>query len=180
MTDAQINFVKQQGFDDASARTCAYQYPALMLQPRIIGVLALVGVLLQAAPLFLTVSAILWWSALVPQLNPFDKLYNGLVAARRGLPPLTAAPGPRRFAQGRDVHAAHRRVAARRLARAGVGARGAPAAGARCSDLRRVLLGLLRVPSPHRERGVCQAHPALGPRCVRGRDPLLTERRRST
>jgi hypothetical protein len=37
---------------------------------------------------------------LMPRLNPFDKLYNGLVAARKGLPPLTAAPNPRRFAQG--------------------------------------------------------------------------------
>jgi hypothetical protein len=100
MSDAQINFVKQQGFRDASARTCAYQYPALMLQPRAIGALVLAGVLLQAAPLFLTLSVVLWWNALVPGLNPFDKLYNALVAARKGLPPLTAAPGPRRFAQG--------------------------------------------------------------------------------
>src|SRR5262245_7015846 len=99
-SDAQINFVKQQGFRDASARTCAYQYPALMFQPRVIGVLVLVGVLLQAAPLFLALSAVLWWNALVPGLNPFDKLYNGLVAARKGLPALTAAPRPRRFAQG--------------------------------------------------------------------------------
>jgi Domain of unknown function (DUF4395) len=100
MSDAQVNFVKQQGFEGASARTCAYQYPALMFQPRVIGVLVLAGVLLQAAPLFLTLSAVLWWSVLMPRLNPFDKLYNGLVAARKGLPPLTAAPNPRRFAQG--------------------------------------------------------------------------------
>jgi hypothetical protein len=50
--------------------------------------------------LFFTLSAVLWWSALMPRLNPFDRLYNSLVAARKGLPPLTAAPGPRRFAQG--------------------------------------------------------------------------------
>jgi hypothetical protein len=48
MSDAQVNFVKQQGFEGASARTCAYQYPALMFQPRVIGVLVLAGVLLQA------------------------------------------------------------------------------------------------------------------------------------
>jgi hypothetical protein len=100
MSEAQVNFVKQQGFKDASARTCDFQYPALMFQPRVIGVLVLAGVLLQASTLFLTLSAVLWWSALMPRLNPFDRLYNRLVAARKGLPPLTAAPSPRRFAQG--------------------------------------------------------------------------------
>ena len=62
--------------------------------------LVLAGVLLQAPTLFLILSAVLWVSALIPGLNPFDWLYNTLVAARKGLPPLTAAPGPRRFAQG--------------------------------------------------------------------------------
>lgn len=102
MSEAQVNFIKQQGFEGASARTCDVQYPALMFQPRVIGVLVLAGVLLQAPMLFLTLSAVLWWSALVPRLNPFDRLYNSLVAARKGLPALTVsvAPGPRRFAQG--------------------------------------------------------------------------------
>jgi Domain of unknown function (DUF4395) len=71
-----------------------------MFQPRVVGVLVLSGVLLQASTLFLTLSAVLWWSALMPRLNPFDRLYNSLVAARKGLPALTVAPGPRRFAQG--------------------------------------------------------------------------------
>ena len=48
----------------------------------------------------MTLSIILWWSALVPSLNPFDVLYNHLVAARKGLPRLTPAPAPRRFSQG--------------------------------------------------------------------------------
>jgi hypothetical protein len=100
MSEAHINFIKQQGFKDASARTCDFQYPGLMFQPRVIGVLALAGVLLQASTLFLTLSAVLWWSSLMPRLNPFDRLYNSLVAARKRLPALTAAPGPRRFAQG--------------------------------------------------------------------------------
>ena len=100
MSEAQVNFIKQQGFEGASARTCDVQYPALMFQPRVVGVLVLAGVLLQASMLFLTLSAVLWWSALMPRLNPFDRLYNSLVAARKGRPPLTAAPGPRRFAQG--------------------------------------------------------------------------------
>jgi hypothetical protein len=96
----QINFIKQQGFEDASARTCDFQYPALMFQPRLIGVLVLAGVLLQASPVFLTLSALLWWNALVPTMNPFDGLYNRLVAARKGRPALSPAPAPRRFAQG--------------------------------------------------------------------------------
>ena len=100
MSEARVNFIKQQGFDEASPRTCDIQYPALMLQPRVIGVLMLAGVLLQSSTLFLTLSAVLWLSALVPRLNPFDRLYNSLVAARPGRPALTMAPRPRRFAQG--------------------------------------------------------------------------------
>jgi Domain of unknown function (DUF4395) len=100
MSDVQVNFIKQQGFPDASARTCHVQYPALMFQPRVIGVLVLAGVLRQSSTLFLILSAVLWWSALMPGLNPFDRLYNSLIAARKGIPALTAAPGPRRFAQG--------------------------------------------------------------------------------
>jgi hypothetical protein len=99
VSEARINFIKQQGFE-ASSRTCDVQYPALMFQPRVIGVLVLAGVLLQASTLFLTLSALLWWSALLPTLNPFDRLYNRFVAVRKGFPVLTAAPGPRRFAQG--------------------------------------------------------------------------------
>jgi Domain of unknown function (DUF4395) len=168
MSDAQVNFVKQQGFEGASARTCAYQYPALMFQPRVIGVLVLAGVLLQAAPLFLTLSAVLWWSVLMPRLNPFDKLYNGLVAARKGLPPLTAAPNPRRFAQGMaatfmlligvSLLAGRQTVAWVLEAFLLVALR---------SDLRRVLSRFLCVPSPHRKPHVRSANPALGPGCVR-------------
>src|SRR5262245_1798845 len=99
MSDAQINFVKQQGFEDASSRTCDFQYPALMFQPRVIGVLVVAGVLLQSAPLFLTLSAVLWWNVALPSLNPFDRLYDALIGARKGLPPLPPAPAPRRFSQ---------------------------------------------------------------------------------
>jgi hypothetical protein len=42
---------------------------------------------------------VLWWNAAVPSRNPFDALYERLVARRRGLLPLPPAPGPRRFAQ---------------------------------------------------------------------------------
>jgi hypothetical protein len=70
-----------------------------MFQPRLIGVIVLIGVILQSAPVFLTLSAILAWSTILPRLNPFEWAYNRLVAARRGLPPLTPAPAPRRVSQ---------------------------------------------------------------------------------
>jgi hypothetical protein len=100
MSEAHVNFVRQQGFDTASATTCNMRYPALMFQPRAIGAIVLIAILFQSAALFLVLSAVLWWSALVPKLNPFEALYNGLVASRRGLPLLTVALGPRRFSQG--------------------------------------------------------------------------------
>lgn len=100
MTRPQENFVLQQGFKDATAQSCVSKYPALMWQPRLIGILVVIGVLLQDGRYFLVLSAILWWSALLPPLNPFDALFNRLVARPKNLSPLTPAPGPRRFAQG--------------------------------------------------------------------------------
>src|SRR4029450_11178955 len=47
---------------------------------------------------FFALSAVLWWSAVVPRFNPFDALYNWTLA-RSGGSTLTAAPAPRRFAQ---------------------------------------------------------------------------------
>jgi len=99
MSDVHLNFVKQQGFEDASARTCDVRYPALMFQPRVIGVIVLAGLYLQSPWLFLGLSAVLWWNVALPALNPFDRLYDALVGARKGLPPLPPAPAPRRFAQ---------------------------------------------------------------------------------
>jgi hypothetical protein len=71
-----------------------------MFQPRLIGAIVLIGVALQEWSLFVALSAILGWSALVPTRNPFDALYNRFIARPRGRPPLTPAPAPRRFAQG--------------------------------------------------------------------------------
>jgi hypothetical protein len=96
---SELNFVRQQGFRDASAGSCAYQFPALMWQPRIIGALVLAGTLFQSWALFLVLWVLLWWNAAVPRLNPFDILYNVLVARPRRLPSLGPAPSPRRFAQ---------------------------------------------------------------------------------
>lgn len=96
---AEVNFVRQQGFKDVGSETCACLYPALMLQPRVIGCLVLVGVVIQYWPYFLALAAILWWNVALPSLNPFDAFYNLVVAKPKGLPPLGPAPNPRRFAQ---------------------------------------------------------------------------------
>jgi hypothetical protein len=96
---AELNFIRQQGFQDASAGSCAYQYPALMWQPRIIGALVLLGILLQSWGYFFVLWVLLWWNAAVPRLNPFDVLYNLVVAKPRSLPSAGPAPSPRRFAQ---------------------------------------------------------------------------------
>jgi hypothetical protein len=99
MMTSKLNFVRQQGFPDASLAACGYLYPALMWQPRVIGILVLVGLIFQWAPFFLALGALLWWNVIVPAFNPFDALYNRLLAEPKGVPQLPPAPAPRRFAQ---------------------------------------------------------------------------------
>jgi len=94
------SFVRNQGFQDVTLQTCTSRYPALMWQPRVMGVLVLIGLVVQSAPYFLALSMLLWWNALLPRLNPFDALHNRLVARPKGLLQLGSAPGPRRFSQG--------------------------------------------------------------------------------
>ena len=97
---AKRQFVRQQGFGDVPASSCAYQYSALMFQPRLLIAVVLLAILLQSAAMFLVLAGILWWNVLVSPRNPFDALYNRAIAGPRNLPPLTPAPAPRRFAQG--------------------------------------------------------------------------------
>jgi uncharacterized protein DUF4395 len=96
---AEVNFVRQQGLKDAAPETCVLQYPGLMWQPRVIGVLLLVGLVIQSWPYFLALWVLLWWNATLPRLNLFDAFYNQRVAGPKGLPQLGPAPRPRRFAQ---------------------------------------------------------------------------------
>jgi hypothetical protein len=96
---SKLNFVRQQGFLDVSPEVCCYLYPALMWQPRAIGILVLVSLIFQAAPFFLALAALLWWNVILPAFNPFDALYNRLLAKPKGVPRLPPAPAPRRFAQ---------------------------------------------------------------------------------
>ena len=97
---AEVNFVHQQGFRSFSDSECGTRYSALMFQPRLIGILVAVGTVTQTWLLFLVLGLIAWWNALAPLMNPFDAIYNGLVAGPKGLPSIAPAPGPRRFAQG--------------------------------------------------------------------------------
>ena len=95
---AKRNFILQQGLGEPAAGTCALQYSALLFQPRLVGLWIVVAAILQAPLLFFALAAVLWWSALAPQLNPFDAVYNWTLA-RPGDITLTSAPVPRRFAQ---------------------------------------------------------------------------------
>ena len=99
MANSKLNFVRQQGFMEASPEAAARLYPALMWQPRAIGILVLIGVMFQAGFYFIALGALLWWNVAVPHLNLFDALYNSFVAKPKNLPRLVPAPGPRRFAQ---------------------------------------------------------------------------------
>lgn len=98
-SSTERNFILQQGFDDPQPETCNLQTSALLFQPRLVGLIVLLGTALQSPGIFLSLSAILWWSALLPRWNPFDALYNVTLGAPPGAIRLTPAPEPRRFAQ---------------------------------------------------------------------------------
>ena len=98
MRNSKIQFIRSQGYLDPHPDDQLYS--ALMLQPRIVGALTVIGVLLQIPWLFLALSMALGWSALVPARSLFDAIYNYVVARPRSLAPLAAAPAPRRFAGG--------------------------------------------------------------------------------
>ena len=91
--------MRQQGFGEEPSDACDMHFSGLYFQPRIVFPLVLLGILLQSAPIFLALSAVLWWNVLVPELNPFEQAYNHFVARPRSTPFLGPAPGPRRFAQ---------------------------------------------------------------------------------
>lgn len=93
------NFILQQGLDAPSPETCPLQYSSLLFQPRVIAVVLAVGIVLQSPGYFLVLAAVLWWSAALPRLNPFDALYNRTLGNRAGAARLGPAPPPRRFAQ---------------------------------------------------------------------------------
>jgi hypothetical protein len=100
MHDPERNFILQQGLEDPVPKDTHPRFEALLFQPRLIGLVVLIGITLQSPALFLSLWAVLWWNALLPRLNPFDALYNLTLGARPGAIRLGPAPAPRRFAQG--------------------------------------------------------------------------------
>ena len=94
----KINFILQQGLSAPPAETCSSTYSGLLFQGRLIAVVAIVGTVAQSASIFVSLAALLWWSAAFPRWNPFDIVYNRLFAAKSGFQ-LQPAPAPRRFAQ---------------------------------------------------------------------------------
>src|SRR5438270_5337214 len=97
---AVMNFMKQQGFTQEAPDRAALRFKGLQFQPTIVGSMMLLAILTQSPAIFLLFSALLWLNVLVPAASPFEQVYNRFVARPRGRPPLTPAPGPRRFAQG--------------------------------------------------------------------------------
>ncbi len=92
--------MKQQGFAEEADSVCDMHFSGLYFQPRIMASLVLAAILLQKPIFFFVLSAILWWNVAIPKWNPFELVYNRVIAAPRGKPGLSPAPAPRAFAQG--------------------------------------------------------------------------------
>ena len=93
------NFILQQGFAEPAPAVCPRQHSALQFQGRIVLVWVVAGIWFQTPSLFYVLCLALWWSALVPELNPFDAMHNSTFGRRSGAFQLTPAPAPRRTAQ---------------------------------------------------------------------------------
>jgi hypothetical protein len=93
MHDPERNFILQQGVEEPGPQDTHRRFEALLFQPRLIGLAVLVGITLQSPAVFLSLWAVLWWSAPIPRLNPFDALYNVTLGARPGAGLRRMAPG---------------------------------------------------------------------------------------
>src|SRR5262249_24285136 len=93
------NFIRQQGFEEPAPAVGPPQYSALQFQGRIVLVWVVAGILFQTPPLFYALGTVLWCSGLLPDLNPFDAVYNATFGRRANCFHLTPAPAPRRTAQ---------------------------------------------------------------------------------
>ena len=94
---SKVDFIRLQGFTTEDCQDGLYS--ALMFQPRVIAGVVISGVILQSPWLFLALSTVLWWSALVPTHNPFDAFFNHVMADPTRLAAMPAAPPARRFSQ---------------------------------------------------------------------------------
>src|SRR4051812_31666034 len=98
MRQSREFFICQQGFPVPNANP--HLYSALMVQPRMVGGVVVLGTVFQRPEVFVALAAVMVWAVLVPSQNLFDAIYNHTVAYPRGFPPLRVAPAPRRFSQG--------------------------------------------------------------------------------
>ena len=98
MRISKADFIRDQGF--VTQEPTDALYPALMFQPRVIGAIVAYGVARQSPWVFLMLSIVLWWSAFVPTMNPFDAFYKRFILDPHRLRAFPVAPAPRRFAQG--------------------------------------------------------------------------------
>ncbi len=96
---AKRNFILQMGFENPAPAVRARQYSALVFQPKIVLVAVVAGILFQSPGVFAALGAVLWWSALLPKLNPISALYNRTIGRRPGAFRLGPAPTPRRAAE---------------------------------------------------------------------------------
>lgn len=96
---AKRNFILQQGFEDPGPAVRPRQYSALVFQPKAVLIAIVAGVLFQSPVVFVTLGSLLWWSAFLPNLNPFTALYNATLGRRPGAFRLGPAPAPRRSAE---------------------------------------------------------------------------------
>ena len=92
-----VDFIRQQGFSTEGCQDGLFA--ALMFQPRVIAASVIASVVLQSPWLFLALSIVLWWGALVPRRNPFDAFINRVMTDRARLAAMPSAPPPRRFSQ---------------------------------------------------------------------------------
>jgi hypothetical protein len=96
----EYKFMQQQGFEVGDEESTKRHFKSLLFQPTIVGSLILLAVLFQIAPLFLGIGVVLWFNALFPQANPFERLYDATIGKINNYPVLPPAPPPRRFMQG--------------------------------------------------------------------------------
>jgi hypothetical protein len=99
-TNADRNFILQQGLEAPELLSCTRVSSALLFQPRLVGLILVAGTISQSPAVFAILAALLWWCAVLPRLNPFDFAYNRTLGLRSNAPALGQAPMPRRFAQG--------------------------------------------------------------------------------
>jgi hypothetical protein len=96
---AKRNFILQLGFEDPAPAVVPLQYSALVFQPKVVLIGVVAGILFQSPAIFAALGALLWWSALLPKLNPFNALYNRTIGSRPGAFRLGPSPAPRRGAE---------------------------------------------------------------------------------